>query len=36
MHFLCLIGLHRSDYSGNAHTHAPAPIRCYRCKKEYR
>lgn len=29
----CLLGLHRSDYSGNAHTHAPAPIRCERCRK---
>lgn len=32
---LCLVGVHRWDYSGNAHTHAPAPIRCERpgCRK---
>lgn len=32
---LCAIGIHRPDYSGNAHTHAPAPIRCERrhCRK---
>lgn len=30
---LCHLGLHRWNYSGNAHTHAPAPVRCERCKK---
>lgn len=33
---LCRLGFHRSDYSGNPHTHAPAPIRCERCRKELR
>lgn len=28
---LCRLGIHRAGYSGNAHTHAPAPIRCDRC-----
>lgn len=28
---LCWFGLHRSNYSGNAFTFAPARIRCERC-----
>lgn len=27
---LCWLGLHRWGYSGNAHTQAPARIRCDR------
>lgn len=34
MRFLCLLGIHHPDYSGNPFTHAPAPIRCTRCRKE--
>ena len=33
--FLCRLGLHRWDYCGNAYRHAPAPIRCERCRKPY-
>ena len=29
---LCHLGLHTWDYSGNAWTHAPAPIRCEHCR----
>lgn len=29
---LCLIGIHVWDYSGNAHTQAPRPIRCEHCR----
>lgn len=32
---LCAIGLHSWDYYGNAHTHAPRPIRCERCGVRY-
>jgi hypothetical protein len=34
---LCRLGLHDWDYSGNAHTLAPAPIRCTRphCRRIY-
>lgn len=30
---MCRLGLHHWNYSGFAHSHAPAPIRCYRCWK---
>ena len=32
---LCALGIHRWDYSGNAATHAPTPIRCERCGTPY-
>jgi len=35
MSLLCRIGLHSWDYYGSAHTHAPRPIRCERCRKKY-
>lgn len=34
MRLFCLIGLHRWDFYGYAHWHAPAPIRCERCGRE--
>lgn len=33
---LCRLGIHRGNYYGNAHTHAPAPIRCLRCRRDLR
>lgn len=33
---LCRIGLHLWPRYINAHTHAPAPIRCTRCQKARR
>ena len=30
---LCKLGIHRSDYSGSPHTHAPRAIHCRRCGK---
>lgn len=31
MRWLCKVGLHEWPLYVNAHTQAPAPIRCYRC-----
>ncbi len=30
---LCALGIHRSPRYVNAHTQAPAPIRCERCQR---